>query len=90
MRKEYDLKRLKKRDGAVKVDAHAAKHPISIRIDGSILASLKTEAARLGIPYQTFIGSLLHRYANGELIDRQVVKSAEKLRIGGADRRKIG
>ena len=90
MRKEYDLKKLKKRDGAVKVDAQAAKRPISIRIDGSVLASLKTEAARLGIPYQTFIGSLLHRYANGELIDRQVVKSAEKLRIGGADRRKIG
>ena len=90
MRKEYDLRKLKKRNGAVKMDARAAKCPISIRIDGSILASLKTEAARLGMPYQTFIGSLLHRYVNGELIDKQVVRSAEKGRIERLDCRKIG
>ena len=53
------------------MDANAAKIPISIRMDGSVLASLKTEAARLGIPYQTLVGSVLHRYVHGELVDRK-------------------
>jgi len=70
MKKEYDLKKLKKRPGKVKVDAEVAKIPISIRLDGSDLAILKTEAARLGIPYQTFVCSVLHRYSQGELVDR--------------------
>lgn len=70
MKKEYDLSKLKKRPpGKVKSDPEAAKTPISIRLDGAILAELRTEAERLGIPYQTFIGSILHRYANSELVD---------------------
>lgn len=71
MKKEYDLKKLKKRPGKVKSSAEAAKVPISIRLDGSVLAAIKTEAERLGIPYQTYVGSILHRYANGELIDEK-------------------
>lgn len=70
MKKEYDLKKMKKRPGPVKVIPEAAKIPISIRLDGAELAELRTEADRLGIPYQTFIGSILHRYVAGELVDR--------------------
>ncbi len=70
MKKEYDLKKLKKRSGAVKVSPEAAKVPISIRLDGGELSELRTEAERLGIPYQTLIGSVLHRYVSGELVDR--------------------
>jgi predicted DNA binding CopG/RHH family protein len=71
MKKEYDLKRLKKRPGKVKFDKGAVKVPVSIRLDGSILAAIKTESERLGVPYQTLIGSILHRYASNELIDRR-------------------
>ena len=71
MKKEYDLKKLKKRPGKVKVSADAAKLPISIRLDGAELAEIKSEAERMGIPYQTFISSILHRYVSGELVDRQ-------------------
>ncbi len=70
MKKEYDLKKLRKRPGKVKVDPEAVKTPVSIRLDGSVLAALKTEADRLGIPYQTLIGSILHRFSTGELIDK--------------------
>jgi predicted DNA binding CopG/RHH family protein len=77
MKKEYDLSKLKKRPGKVKVDPEATKTPISIRLDGSILASLRSEAERLGIPYQTFIGSILHRFANGELVDRKAINLDE-------------
>lgn len=80
MKKEYDLKKLRKREGAVKTDASASKVAISIRIDGSVLAQLRTEAERLGIPYQTFIGSLLHRYVSGELMDRKTLDLAKSLR----------
>ncbi len=71
MKKEYDLKKLTKRPGKVKVDANASKVAISIRLDGSVLAALKTEAQRLGIPYQTHVGSVLHRYVHGELVDEK-------------------
>ncbi len=70
MKKEYNLKKLKKRSSSVKVDVNAAKIPISIRLDGGELADLRTEAERLGLPYQTLISSILHRYVSGELIDR--------------------
>ena len=73
MKKEYDLGRLRKRPGKVKTDPDAGKTPISIRLDGSVLADLRTEAERLGIPYQTLIGSVLHRYVHGELVDRKSI-----------------
>jgi predicted DNA binding CopG/RHH family protein len=77
MKKEYDLRKLRKRAGPVKVDSAAARLPISIRLDGSVVAAFKTEAARLGIPYQTLIGSVLHRYVNGELLDKKVMAAAK-------------
>ncbi len=63
------MKKLRKRSGKTRIDPGAAKVPVSIRLDGAVLAELRTEARRLGIPYQTFVGSILHRYVNQELID---------------------
>jgi predicted DNA binding CopG/RHH family protein len=40
---------------------------INIRINESDLTSIKLLAAREGMPYQTLIGSLIHKYATGEL-----------------------
>ena len=80
MKKEYDLKKLKRRPGKVKSDVDAAKVPISIRLDGGVLSTLKTEAERLGIPYQTLIGSLLHRYSIGELVDRKTAADLVSLK----------
>jgi predicted DNA binding CopG/RHH family protein len=63
------LKKLRKRAGKLKVDPTAAKVPVSIRLDGAVLAELRTEARRLGIPYQTFVGSILHRDVHRQLVD---------------------
>lgn len=71
MKKEYDLKKLKKRPNRASVDKDAAKIAISLRVDGSELSEIRTEADRLGIPYQTLIGSILHRYVTGDLVDRK-------------------
>ncbi len=40
---------------------------INIRIADNDLSALKRRAAREGIPYQTLIGSVLHKFASGFL-----------------------
>ncbi|MCO5113700.1 MAG: BrnA antitoxin family protein [Bdellovibrionaceae bacterium] len=75
MKKKYNFSGATKRTSRVKrqISEDTVKVPTSIRLDGSLLAWYKTEAERLGIPYQTLIGSILHRYAQSELIDREEV-----------------
>lgn len=73
MKDNYKLKDLKKRPGKVKVYAEAAKTPISIRFDTYDISALRDEADRLGIPYQTLICSIVHRYITGELVDKGVM-----------------
>jgi predicted DNA binding CopG/RHH family protein len=74
MKKNYNLKELKKRPGKVKVDPEALRVMISLKIEANNLADLKTEAERLGMPYQTLINSILHRYVSGELVDKRDIK----------------
>ncbi len=38
---------------------------INIRITENDLESIKLRAAREGMPYQTLIGSIIHKYASG-------------------------
>jgi predicted DNA binding CopG/RHH family protein len=40
---------------------------INIRISENDLSALQRKAAREGIPYQTLIGSILHKYVSGFL-----------------------
>ncbi len=40
---------------------------INIRITNNDLVALQKKAAREGIPYQTLIGSVLHKYVSGFL-----------------------
>ena len=40
---------------------------INIRISENDLSAIQRRAARDGIPYQTLIGSILHKYASGFL-----------------------
>jgi len=80
MKKEYDFSKAKKRSERVKVDTNVAKIPTSIRLDGSILAWYKTEAERQGIPYQTLISSVLHRFAGSELVDKSEIKRLQRIK----------
>lgn len=73
MRDNYKLSELKKRDKKPKVDPEAVKIAISLRIDTQDLSLLRDEAERQGIPYQTLINSLIHRYVNGDLLDKRDV-----------------
>ena len=71
MKKNYNLKSLKKKPGKVKVDPEATRVMISLKVDAHDLVELKNEAERMGMPYQTLINSVLHRFISGELIDKR-------------------
>lgn len=49
--------------------AKTGRRPLSVRIDSSDIAALKRLAAREGMPYQTLLGSIVHKYVSGYLVD---------------------
>ncbi len=44
---------------------------VNIRISVKDLEAIQKRALEEGIPYQTLISSLLHKYASGRLIDKE-------------------
>jgi predicted DNA binding CopG/RHH family protein len=57
---------------------------INIRINEHDLAVLKTKAASEGIPYQTLISSVLHKFVSDRLVDQQdILKSMQILESRG-------
>ena len=45
---------------------------INIRLTSRDLSSIQILALREGIPYQTFIASILHKYADGRFMEKQI------------------
>jgi len=43
------------------------KKPISLRLDNRIISDYKSIALTEGIPYQTLMASVLHKFANGRV-----------------------
>ena len=43
---------------------------VNIRMSEKDLVHLQKKAMEEGLPYQTLISSLLHRYINGRLVDK--------------------
>ena len=71
--KELDLSRFKRVDPK-RVDSNASKIPVSLRLDAADLVAVRDEADRLGIPYQTLISSIVHRFVSGQLLDKKEVE----------------
>ena len=75
-RKEW--KRIKNFEGEVTKLQQAAKNTlkkdqrISIRLAKHDLDGLKLKAVDEGIPYQTLIASLIHKYIIGRMVDKAV------------------
>ena len=44
---------------------------MNIRISKNDLDSVKLKAMEEGLPYQTLIASIIHKYINGKLIEKQ-------------------
>lgn len=54
---------------------------INIRISAHDIEKIKQKSAEEGIPYQTLISSIIHKYITGKLIDEKaILKSMELLR----------
>lgn len=59
------------------------KRTISLRVNAQDLDRLKMKAEREGIPYQTLILSVLHKFVNDQLVDQnEIVKSLQLLKFG--------
>ncbi len=73
-----------------KLLAEAAEHTfkkdkrINIRLSGRDLEALQRRALREGVPYQTLVSSVLHKYVSGSLkeyaADNRLKKDAQKTR----------
>ena len=56
---------------------------INIRISAYDIEKVKQRSAEEGIPYQTLISSVIHKYITGKLVDEKaILKSMELLRQG--------
>lgn len=49
------------------VDAQKKKQQITMKLANSTLEAIKLQAKQEGIPYQTLIWSILHKYTTGQL-----------------------
>jgi len=50
---------------------------INIRLSQKDLEALQTLALEEGIPYQTLIASILHKYVSGSLVERERLASSQ-------------
>lgn len=65
-----DLKAEKKRVREYARATMRKDRRVNIRISQRDLAELQRKAVHEGLPYQTFISSLLHKFVNGSLTER--------------------
>jgi predicted DNA binding CopG/RHH family protein len=49
---------------------------VNIRLSSGDLSDIQTKALEEGIPYQTLIASVLHKYVSGRLTERPVPSTA--------------
>jgi len=47
------------------------KKPITTRLPARDLARLKARAMEMGLPYQTLLASIVHRYVEGTLVEKE-------------------
>lgn len=78
--KEPGKREMQKLREAAKATLNKDKR-INIRISSRDLGSLQRRAVRYGMPYQTLIASVLHRYITGDLAE----KSFEPVERGNED-----
>ena len=57
------------------------KNRVTLRLSNQTLELIKRKAKEEGLPYQTFISSILHRYATDRLFDeKHILKSIQLLK----------
>lgn len=67
--------------------AHESKkrENVNIRIPERDLSQIRNRASREGVPYQTLIASVLHKYVTDQLYDeREIRKTLDLIRSSGS------
>jgi predicted DNA binding CopG/RHH family protein len=55
------------------------KNRITLRLNNQTIELIKQKALEEGIPYQTFISSILHKYATDKLVDEKTFLKSIRL-----------
>jgi len=64
------------------INAASKTKNINIRVSAYTIEKIKQRAEEEGIPYQTLISSIIHKYITGRLVDEQaMLRSIELLRL---------
>ena len=64
-----DLEDVKRRFAEYAKNTFKKNKRINIRISEKDLADIKVKSLEEGMPYQTFISSILHKYISGKLVE---------------------
>jgi len=68
------------------IDKENEKKSISLRLRKYDLEKLKERAQQEGIPYQTLLSSLIHKFITDQLVDkRSILKGIQLLKEGNID-----
>jgi len=67
-----NLETEKERFKQIAKDQIEKKKRINLRLLESDLTRMKAEAIREGLPYQTLISSIIHKYATGQLVTKDI------------------
>ena len=57
---------------------------VNIRLSSGDLSDIQVRALEEGVPYQTLIASVLHKYVTGRLAERPAATSNQSSRVGGS------
>ena len=64
------------------IDKANEKKSISLRLKSNDLELLKRRAESEGLPYQTLLSSIVHKYVSDQLVDkRSILKTLEILKV---------
>jgi predicted DNA binding CopG/RHH family protein len=55
------------------IDTANEKKSINLRVYTQDLEQIKLQAQKEGIPYQTFISSILHKFVTGQFVDEKSI-----------------
>jgi len=79
---EYIKASEKTRQRVTKIISKAnEKNRVTLRLNNQTLESIKRKAQEEGLPYQTFISSILYKYATDQLMDeKHILKSLRLLK----------
>ena len=58
----------------------AKNRRVNIRLSSSVLTGIQARAMEEGLPYQTLIASILHKYVTGRLAEQQVPSAPRPVR----------